>query len=220
MDGDAGQNTCRRLYVVHTSEYFTDYGRPLTDSQWGQKNILEGKIGNVDLLARIIFAEGADRNDNDKKGVALVIKNRVDSPDKNNYQAPEGASVYARVIGCADQYTTAKAGNKKAQCPQRGADSDAAQGYVNPGWKMAVELAKNIVNGNQISTTGYKVNGAVIESATMPVNSTNNKQYLNQMAWGSFQSEYAKENVDTAVQPLTFSREGEGCNVIFKWKEK
>lgn len=45
--------------------------------------------------------------------------------------------------------------------------------------------------------------------------STNNKQYLHQQSWESFKSTYEQGNVDTAVQPLTFSREG--SDVIFKW---
>lgn len=224
-DGDAGQETCKRLYVVHSSEYFKDYGWPLDNSQWGPANILAGKFNNVDLLARIILAESGYDNTEDEKGVALVLKNRVDNP---SYQEPSSAyphaSVYARVVGKANQYTTANAGNEKAQCPRRGYKASQADGYVNQAWKKAVDLAKEIVRGTQISVTGYIVHEEEkdgkkvldIGPSTLTVNTASDKEYLNQKKWSSFETDYWKGNVFAAVKPLAFST-SKNSNVIYKW---
>lgn len=229
-DGVAGQEVCTRLFTVHSSEYFKDYGWPLEESQWGEANILAGKFNNVDLLARIILAESGYNNQNDEKGVALVIKNRCDNSSSAYWESPEiyqNASIYARVIGKGIgktlHYGTARADNKTARCPRRGYHASQADGYVNQAWKKAVDLAKDIVRGTQISVTGYIVhegvkNGnkiLVIGPSTLPVNTTNNKEYLNQKRWDSFVTTYWKGDVSAAVQPLKFSEEESG-NVIFK----
>lgn len=220
-DGVAGQEVCTRLFTVHSSEYFKDYGWPLDNSQWGLDNILAGKFNDVDLLARIILAESGYNNTEDEKGVALVLKNRVDNP---SYQEPSSAyphaSVYARVVGKASQYTTANAGNKTAQCPQRGYKASRADGYVNQAWKKAVDLAKDIVRGTQISVTGYIVHQegnklTANESSTLTVNTTNDKEYLNQKKWSSFETNYWNGNVSAAVKPLAFSTSN-NSNVIYK----
>lgn len=221
VDGDAGRDTCTRLFAVHSSEYFKNYGCPLEDSQWGENNILAGNFNDVDLLARIILAESGYYNQIDEKGVALVLKNRVDNPE---YQVPstdfQKASVYARVVGKIGEYTTANAGTDTAQAPMRGCGGNNTNGYIGPAWKTAVDLAKNIVNGVQISVTGHKVNGLVImDSDYMTVNTTENKQYLHQQSLETYRNSYRKGNVSADVQPLTFSASNEQSNnVIFKWK--
>ena len=222
VDGDAGPETCRRLYAVHSSEYFRDYGWPIENSQWGVDNILAGKFNNVDLLARIILAESGYRNQNDEKGVALVLRNRVVNPNEKLYQASAdvypNASIYARVVGNG-HYSTAENDTKhpNALTPRRGYDGTKETGYIGPAWKMAVDLAKKIVNGTEISVTAYEVEGPIVKSSMMTVNTTSNKEYLNQQGWDLFQKTYAEQKVADAVQPLTFSTEDK-CNVIFKYK--
>lgn len=228
VDGDAGRDTCTRLYAVHSSEYFRNYGWPLTDSQWGTANILAGKFNNVDLLARIIIAESGYHNIEDEKGVALVIKNRVDNPSYHASQVlyPD-ASVYARVIGKKvgdnPEYTTTipgTLGSQTAQCPRRGFQARKEDGYINQAWKKAVDLADDIVKNRLITVTGYEVNGLnIMNSSTMTVNSTDNKQYLNQQSLETYKKTYNAGNVSAAVQPLTFSTSNEeSSNVIFKWR--
>lgn len=80
-------------------------------------------------------------------------------------------------------------------------------------------MAKNIVHGDEISVTGYKVNGLnIMNSSTMTVNTTDNKQYLNQQSWNTYKKTYNAGKVSAAVQPLTFSTSNEeSSNVIFKW---
>lgn len=217
-DGVAGQNTCIRLNAVHASEYFNTYGKPITSAQWGQANILKGNFNDVDLMARIILAESGYKNTTDEKGVAIVIKNR--SVNSNSaYWASSAdypnASIYARVIGKASQYASANAGNETAQAPRRGIYGYEADGFIDPGWKEAVDLAKNIVNGIIISVSAYKVDGTDISSTMMTINTTNNKNYLNQTAWSKYVSNYNAGKVDSTVQPLTFSSTS-GSNVIYK----
>lgn len=227
-DGDAGQDTCTRLFAVHSSEYFKDYGWPIDNSQWGLDNILAGKFNNVDLLARIILAESGYINQNLEKGVAIVLRNRVVNPNVKLYQAPSkdypDASIYARVVGNG-HYSTAKneTVHKDALTPQRGYKGTKETGYIGPAWKMAVDLAKYIINGTEISVTGYMVckgdknkgeEDVIIKSSTITVNTTNNKDYLNQQAWSIFEGNYEKGKVSAAVQPLTFSM-SKGCDVIF-----
>lgn len=218
VDGDAGRDTCTRLFAVHSSEYFKKYGWPLTDSQWGIDNILAGKFNNVDLLARIIIAESGYHNLEDEKGVALVLKNRVDNPLYHASSDYTKASVYAKVVANGE-YTTAKAGDVTAQAPMRGYGGNDTNGYIGPAWKAAVDLAQNIVNGDEISVTGYEVKGVdIMNSSTMTVNTTKNKQYLNQQSWETYKKTYKDKNVSAAVQPLTFSTSNEvSSNVIFKW---
>lgn len=226
-NGEAGQEICKRLYVVHSSEYFKDYGWPLEESQWGPANILAGKFNNVDLLARIILAESGYNNTEDEKGVALVIKNRCDNSSSAYWESPEiykNASIYARVIGKGIEktlhYGTAKAGNETARCPRRGFHASQADGYINQAWKKAVDLAKDIVRGTQISVTGYIVHQkgdklTMDVSSTLTVNTTNDKEYLNQKKWSSFEKNYWEGKVSAAVKPLAFSTSNDS-NVIFK----
>lgn len=66
-----------------------------------------------------------------------------------------------------------------------------------------------------ISVSAYKVDGTDISSTMMTINTTNNKNYLNQTAWSKYVSNYNAGKVDSTVQPLTFSSTS-GSNVIYK----
>lgn len=125
------------------------------------------------------------------------------------------ASIYARVIGKKDQYNTANAGNSIAQKPQRGYYGTQSQGFIDPGWKNAVELAKKIVNNTTITTTGKKVSGTTILSSEMTVNSVSYGQYLNQLGWDSYAGYYASGDIDENVQPITFASSAT-ANIICK----
>lgn len=217
-DGVAGQKTCVRLNKVHSSEYFNTYGKPITSAQWGTANILAGNFNDVDLMARIILAESGYKNTTDEKGVAIVIKNRSVNSSSTYWASSSSypkASIYARVIGKSSQYSSANAGNTTAQTPRRGVYGTESDGFIDPAWKAAVDLAKDIVNGTKISVTGYKVNGTTVSSTTMSIDTSNNKDYLNQTAWSLYKSNYDAGKVVSSIQPLTFSSSS-GSNVIYK----
>lgn len=55
-----------------------------------------------------------------------------------------------------------------------------------------------------------------IGPSTLTVNTTNDKEYLNQKSWGSFEADYWEGKVSAAVQPLTVSTSNKR-NVIYKW---
>ena len=179
---------------------------------------MTGALDDTDLLARIIYAEGKANNTNDEKGVAIVIKNRSDNTSSQYWASAKDypkASIYARVIGKKNQYSTAKSSNIAARNPRRGYGGNESNGFIDPQWKMAVELGKDIVNNTKISVTAYKVTGFTISSSTMTVNTTTNKDYLNQKAWSAYKTDYEEGEVSSAVQPLTFST-SQTCNVIYK----
>lgn len=219
-DGSAGPKTCLRLNAVRNSKYYTTYGKPLTNSQWGRTNILAGNIGDIDLLARIILAESGYLNFDDQKGVAIVLKNRsVNS--SNSYWESETtypkASIYARVVGKESQYGSASAGTTDAQTPLRGYYGGEDEEFISPGWKNAVDLATAIVNGTTISVSAYKVSGKTVTGTKMTISTTSNKNYLNQIGWTKYTSWCDKNSIDTTVQPLTF-QSTTGANVICKSK--
>ena len=160
VDGSAGPSTCLRLNTVRKSKYYTTYGKPITDSEWGRTKILQGKFNDIDLLARIILAESGYKNIDDQKGVAIVLKNRSVNSSSAYWESSSTypkASIYARVVGKNGQYGTVDAGTTIAQTPQRGYYGGEEDGFVDPGWKNAVDLATSIVNGSSISVTAYKV---------------------------------------------------------------
>ena len=106
-DGVAGKNTLTQLDKIYQSSYFTNYGKPISTSEWGRSNILAGNIEDIDLLARIIWGE--ERSITDAQiAVAKVIKNRSTT---SGYYASStsypNASIWARVVGKASQYATA-----------------------------------------------------------------------------------------------------------------
>jgi peptidoglycan hydrolase-like protein with peptidoglycan-binding domain len=126
QDGVAGQATITRINTVRSSAYWTSYGARLENSAWGQANILAGNFVNIDLLARIIYAED-NAYTNAQGGIAIVIKKRSGS---TSYQASSttypNASVWARVVGKSGQYSTANAGTQNAQKPTRGYNGTSA----------------------------------------------------------------------------------------------
>ncbi len=220
QDGVAGPGTCLRLNTVHSSKYFNKYGKPLNTSQWGQSKILAGNFNDTDLMARIILAESGYENLDDEKGVAIVIKNRSVNSSSRYWETSEKypkASIYARVVGKPSQYATANSSNEIARVPRRGYHGKQADGFIDPAWKKAVNLAGNIIDGTKISVTAYKVNGLSISSQTKTINTTDNKQYLNQTAWSLYKSYYDSGDVVTSVQPLAFLTTAKS-NVIFKVK--
>lgn len=213
QDGDAGKNTLVRLDAVRTSTYYTDYGARLEDSAWGRANILAGKFGDVDLLARIIYGEHTSNTD-DQKGVAIVIKQR--SQISGYYDTTSKASMWARVVGMAGQYGTAAVGYTNSQKPTRGYAGQSPT-YVDPGWKNAVDRAKDLVNGTAISVTGYAVNGKTVSSTRVNLSSSNSTKYLNQVAWSAYTNWVDTGHIDTSIQPVTFSSSS-GGNVLCKYK--
>lgn len=219
-DGVAGQKTCVRLNAVRNSKYYTSYGKPIKNTAWGRTNILAGKFDDVDLLARIILAESGYKNFSDQSGVAMVLKNRSANSSSMYWETAANypkASIYARVVGKSGQYGTIKEGTTNAQTPKRGFYGGEKEGFIDPGWKKAVDLAIAIVDGTKISVTGNKVSGKTVSAQTMTVDTVSNPKYLNQVAWSMYAAWCDKAKVDTSVQPLTFSK-STGANVICKSK--
>lgn len=230
-DGIAGESTCFRLNIVRSSTYYTKYGHPLTDAQWGPANILNGNFGDVDLLARIILAESGYDNLLDEKGVAIVLKNRSVNTSSLYWASASlnpDASIYARVVANGYNrnkptdyknihYQTCLVPNSTAQNPRRGFGGDQKADFIDPAWKNAVDLATAIVNGTSISVSAYKVSGRNVTTTKMTISTISNKNYLNQIAWNHYISWYNAGSIDTSVQPLTFSDKS-GDNVICKAK--
>lgn len=213
QDGSAGPGTILRLNTVRSSSYYTKYGRRLESSEWGQNNILNGKFdtnndSKIDMLARIIYAEHTNNTD-DQKGTAIVIKNRSKT---SGYYEPgyTSTSIWARVVGMKSsgiQYASANASSTNAKTPMRGYAGNESTGYVDPGWKNAVDCAKQLVNGGTISVSGYVVSGKTVSSTRAAVSNQ-----LNQVAWSQYCSWVDGKNINTAVKCITFSRTG--SNVV------
>lgn len=220
VDGTAGPKTCVRLNAVRNSKYYTTYGKPITNSQWGRTKVLAGNFDDIDLLARIILAESGYKNIDDQKGVAIVLKNRSVNSNSMYWESESSypnASIYARVVGKSGQYGTVDAGTTDAQTPKRGYYGGEDEDFIDPGWKNAVDLATAIVEGTVISVSAYKLSGKTVTQTKMTINTTSHKKYLNQIAWSSYTSWCDKGTVDTTVQPLTFKSTA-GANVICKSK--
>lgn len=186
VDGIAGKGTLTKLEQVRVSKYFNTYGYPLTSTDWGRDNILNGNFDDIDLLARVIYAENTSDQD-DQKGVAIVIRNRKNAGESGGYMEKSSAfpdaSVWARVVakhtGSAGvQYGTTNASCKNAYAPQRGytGDDDNSDGVAD-AWANAVDLATKLKNGTTITVRGYKVNGLTVDTSTQ-VSVTNQKNQI------------------------------------------
>ena len=186
VDGIAGKGTLTKLEQVRVSKYFNTYGYPLTSTDWGRDNILNGNFDDIDLLARVIYAENTSDQD-DQKGVAIVIRNRKNAGESGGYMEKSSAfpdaSVWARVVakhtGSAGvQYGTTNASCKNAYAPQRGytGDDDNSDGVAD-AWANAVDLAPKLKNGTTITVRGYKVNGLTVDTSTL-VSVTNQKNQI------------------------------------------
>ena len=186
VDGIAGKGTLTKLEQVRVSKYFNTYGYPLTSTDWGRDNILNGNFDDIDLLARVIYAENTSDQD-DQKGVAIVIRNRKNAGESGGYMEKSSAfpdaSVWARVVakhtGSAGvQYGTTNASCKNAYAPQRGytGDDDNSDGVAD-AWANAVDLATKLKNGTTITVRGYKVNGLTVDTYTL-VSVTNQKNQI------------------------------------------
>ena len=186
VDGIAGKGTLTKLEQVRVSKYFNTYGYPLTSTDWGRDNILNGNFDDIDLLARVIYAENTSDQD-DQKGVAIVIRNRKNAGESGGYMEKSSAfpdaSVWARVVakhtGSAGvQYGTTNASCKNAYAPQRGytGDDDNSDGVAD-AWANAVDLATKLKNGTTITVRGYKVNGLTVDTSTL-VSVTNQKNQI------------------------------------------
>ena len=186
VDGIAGKGTLTKLEQVRVSKYFNTYGYPLTSTDWGRDNILNGNFDDIDLLARVIYAENTSDQD-DQKGVAIVIRNRKNAGESGGYMEKSSAfpdaSVWARVVakhtGSAGvQYGTTNASCKNAYAPQRGytGDDDNSDGIAD-AWANAVDLATKLKNGTTITVRGYKVNGLTVDTSTL-VSVTNQKNQI------------------------------------------
>lgn len=213
-DGVAGNKTVVRLEAARTSEYY-EYGGFLEESEWGQDNILSGNFDDIDLLARIIYAEQTSLTD-DQTGVAMVIRNRCGTSFCESATAYPKASEWARVVGYKSkpmgiQYASASAGTINAQQPRRGLGGTSPD-FVDPGWKNAVDLAKKLTDGTSISVSGYKVTGTTIGTTRASVGSQ-----LHQVAWSHYVSVYNAGNVNTSVNVIAFSGKKDG-NVVFTMK--
>ena len=186
VDGIAGKGTLTKLEQVRVSKYFNTYGYPLTSTDWGRDNILNGNFDDIDLLARVIYAENTSDQD-DQKGVAIVIRNRKNAGESGGYMEKSSAfpdaSVWARVVakhtGSAGvQYGTTNASCKNAYAPQRvyTGDDDNSDGVAD-AWANAVDLATKLKNGTTITVRGYKVNGLTVDTSTL-VSVTNQKNQI------------------------------------------
>ena len=186
VDGIAGKGTLTKLEQLRVSKYFNTYGYPLTSTDWGRDNILNGNFDDIDLLARVIYAENTSDQD-DQKGVAIVIRNRKNAGESGGYMEKSSAfpdaSVWARVVakhtGSAGvQYGTTNASCKNAYAPQRGytGDDDNSDGVAD-AWANAVDLATKLKNGTTITVRGYKVNGLTVDTSTL-VSVTNQKNQI------------------------------------------
>ena len=186
VDGIACKGTLTKLEQVRVSKYFNTYGYPLTSTDWGRDNILNGNFDDIDLLARVIYAENTSDQD-DQKGVAIVIRNRKNAGESGGYMEKSSAfpdaSVWSRVVakhtGSAGvQYGTTNASCKNAYAPQRGytGDDDNSDGVAD-AWANAVDLATKLKNGTTITVRGYKVNGLTVDTSTL-VSVTNQKNQI------------------------------------------
>lgn len=213
VDGDAGPGTCKRLNIVRNSIYFNKYGKPITNAQWGTANIRAGKFNDIDLLARIILAESGYTNWQDQNGVALVIKNRSKTP---GYHASGSASIWARVVGMVDpdgiaMYDSAIAGNEIAQSPRRGWLGTEANGYIDPGWRHAVEVAEKLAKDVLFTAMGWLVEGLTITTKQVIVSNQ-----LNQGPWSAYRSYYNKGMIKDDVSVIAFmEKTSEAGNVVF-----
>ena len=210
-DGVVGQGTATRLNTVRSSSYYTNYGKRLTSSDWGRSNILAGNFNNIDLLARIIYAEDTISTEG-QKGVAIVIKKRYNSSSSQYWESSSAypnASKWARVIGkSGPAYASTNSDCVNAKTPLRGVGGYSADGYVDPKWKNAVDVATKLVNGTSFTATGYKVNGTTRTNTTMTISSSTNSSYYNQVAWSLYTSWYNSGHISSSVQPLAFSTSG------------
>lgn len=192
-DGVAGKNTLTQLDKVYQSNYFTNYGKPISTSEWGRSNILAGNFNDIDLLARIIWGEERAINDA-QVAVAKVIKNR--STTSGYYASSSSypnASIWARVVGKPSHYATAE----EAICctPKRG-DSSRSDG-INVYWKKAVDLAASLVNGTSFTVPlGYTVGSDENVSSTKTTRVTTQ---LNQTAASLFKENLAAGKVKGTV---------------------
>ena len=211
QDGSAGPDTCLRLNAVHSSMYDKTFGHPLETNQWGN-NVIDNYINTtqiIDAVIRVIYAEGGRDNTEDAKGIALVLRNRYDN----------GADDWKAVL--TSGYSTTSASNENARKPRRGYGGYAAQGYVSPAWKNAVDLTIAIHSHAEVSYTGYIITGITpgsnpqISSSRKTITSHDNKNSINQKAFYAFESDVSEGDVDTAVTPLTATRD-ESCNVIYR----
>lgn len=215
--GIANQATIQRINTVRTSTYWTSYGARLEDSAWGRTNILAGKFTNIDLLARIIYAED-NQNTNAQGGIAIVIKKR--SGSSAYYESAStypDASIWARVVGKSGQYQSATAGTTNAQKPTRGYNGTAATGFVDSNWKNAVDIATKLVNGTSFTVTGYTVSGLTISSTATSLSSTTTANYYNQAAWSAYKDWYNGGHISSTVTPIAFSTSTTGATVICYW---
>lgn len=216
QNGTVDSTVLTQLDAVYTIDFF-EYGKPLSEAQWGTTKILSGAFNDIDLLARIIYAE----NTNiflDQNGVAIVIKKRSETPGYYVPSSGSTASIWARVVGMPNQYSTANAGSINARQPRRGFGGTGGNGYVAPGWRHAVDVAKKLVHGTVINTTGNIISGTTVTSNKKSISSTDSTKYLNQIAWSQYKSWYSLGKIDTTVEPLCFTSTGTGSNVICKSK--
>lgn len=158
VDGHAGMNTLTQLDKVYTNTYFTNFGLPLAESEWGAENIGAGVFSDADLLARIIYGEDPyDGTSLDRlNGVARVMRNRYNN---NIGITPEStypnATKWARMV--TGGYGTVDA--KDSRNPTRGKTSESSG--INPRWIRAVTLANSLVNSTTITVPrGYVINKA------------------------------------------------------------
>ncbi len=214
QDGVAGQATIVRINTVRSSTYWTSYGARLEDSAWGRTNILAGRFADIDLLARIIYAED-NKYTNAQGGIAIVIKKR--SGSSSYYESPvtyPSASIWARVVAKSGQYSTTSAGTTNAQKPTRGYNGTSATGFVDSYWKNAVDIATKLVNGTTFTVTGYTVSGLTISSTTTSLSSTTTANYYNQVAYSLYKTWYNGGHISSTVTPIAFSTSTSDATVI------
>ena len=212
QDGVVGSATATRINNVRISPYYTNCGARLETSQFGSEIVLAGNLNDIDLIARIIYAEDMN-NMEAEKAIGLVIKRRSTNSDLvENISLYPNASIYARTIGFNGAYQPVMESSNNARKPMRGYRGGASDGFVDPYWKNAVDIATKIVNEEFFFFRGFKVIGKTITDIPMEVSSMTTVNYYNQAAWSLYEDWFDANSVDPNVVPVTFS----GGTVICK----
>ena len=219
QSGTANQSTIQRLDASRRSTYYTVYGKPLTGMN--ATKILQGSYDDIDLLARIIYAESGylaegTELENDLKGIARVLRARYQDVQEGgtNYCVSASkypnASAWARIIAYPNQYDTCDSDN--AMKPKRGYTASLST-VVDPRWKKAVDLAEMIYDEYWPQVYGYLVEGETILDSLCAAT-----DQMNQIGWDIYVSWKDTNHIDPSVDVITFSQTKYRTNVLAKYQ--
>ena len=218
-NGVANQATIQRLDVSRKSKYYTDYGHPIEGMS--KTTILKGTYDDIDLLARIIYAESGHLAEgsemkNDLRGIAWVLRTRYQDAQEGGtqYCLPASsypkASIWARIIGYPSQYGTCDSSN--AMKPKRGYNATVSS-VVDERWKTAVDLAETIYDELWPQVNGYLVQGETILDTRCSAT-----DQMNQIGWDHYVSWYRGGHISPTVDVITFSKVKGRTNVLATYK--